>query len=94
MRIVWTAPALRDLAAARAYIAADNPIAADRQIERVLVAVGGLRRFPELGRPGRRPPGRELIVPRTAYLVAYRLRADTIEVLRVLHGRQRWPDDL
>lgn len=94
MRIIWTAPALRDLAAARAYIATDNLPAADRQIERVLGAVGSLLRFPELGRPGRRPATRELVVGRTAYLVAYRLRADTIEILRVLHGRQRWPDSL
>ncbi len=92
MRIVWTAPALHDLAAARAFIATDNPPAADRQIARVLAAVSGLLRFPELGRPGRRPATRELVVGRTAYLVAYRVRGDTIEILRVLHGRQRWPD--
>ena len=94
MRVVWIAPALRDLAAARVYIASDNPPAADRQVARVLAAVGGLLRFPELGRAGRRPASRELVVPRTAYLVAYRVRADTIEILRVLHGRQRWPDNL
>ena len=94
MRIVWTAPALRDLAAARAYIASDNPLAADRQVARVLAAVGGLLRFPEPGRAGRRPASRELVVPHSAYLVAYRVRADTIEILRVLHGRQRWPDSL
>lgn len=94
MRIVWTAPALRDLTAVRAYIATDNLPAADRQIERVLAAVGGLLRFPEFGRPGRRPATRELVVGRTAYLVAYRVRGDSIEILRVLHGRQRWPDSL
>jgi hypothetical protein len=33
MRIVWTAPAAQDLAAARAYIARDNPPAADQQVE-------------------------------------------------------------
>jgi len=92
MRIVWTAPALHDLAASRAPIATDKPPAADRQIARVLAAVGGLLRYPELGRPGRRPATRELVVGRTAYLVACRVRGDTIEILRVLHGRQRWPD--
>ena len=94
MRVVWIAPALRDLAAARAYIASDNPPAADRQVARVLAAVGGLLRFPELGRASRHPASRELVVPHSAYLVAYRVRADTIEILRVLHGRQRWPDNL
>jgi toxin ParE1/3/4 len=94
MRIVWTEPAVHDLAAARAYIARDNPPVADRQVERVLAAVAGLLQFPEIGRPGRRAGTRELVVSRTPYVVAYRLRADAIEVLRVMHGRQRWPDAL
>ncbi len=94
MRIVWTEPAVRDLASARAYIAQDNPSAARRQVERVISAVTGLLRFPEIGRPGRRPGTRELVVNRTPYIVAYRLHGDVIEILRVLHGRQRWPDAL
>ncbi|MBW4089614.1 MAG: type II toxin-antitoxin system RelE/ParE family toxin [Proteobacteria bacterium] len=94
MRIVWTASAVRDLAATRAYIASDNAPAADRQIARVLAAVGSLLRFPELGRTGRRLATRELVVGRTAYVVAYRVRGASIEILRVLHGRQRWPDHL
>ena len=92
MRIVWTEPALRDLASARAYIALDKPTAADSQVQRVLSAVEGLLRFPESGRPGRRVGTRELVIGRTPYLVPYRLRGDSIEILRVLHGRQRWPD--
>jgi len=92
MRIAWTEPALRDLASARAFIAEHNQPAADRQVERVLAAVAGLLRFPEVGRSGRRAGTRELVVSRTPYVVAYRVRAERIEILRVLHGRQRWPD--
>jgi len=92
MRIAWTAPAVLDLASARAYIARDNPPAADKQVERVLAAVAGLLQFPEIGRPGRRARTRELVVSRTPYVVAYRLRREVIEILRVMHGRQRWPD--
>ena len=94
MRIVWTEPALRDLASARAYLATDNPSAAERQVERVLAAVAGLTQFPDLGRPGRRAGTRELVINRTPYIAAYRVRGDAIEVLRVMHGRQRWPDGL
>lgn len=85
---------MHDLAAARAYVACDNLPAADRQVDRVLAAVAGLLQFPEIGRPGRRAGTRELGVSRTPYVVAYRLRADVIEILRVMHGRQRWPDVL
>jgi toxin ParE1/3/4 len=94
MRIVWTEPAVHDLAAVRAYTAHDNPPAADRQVERVLAGVAGLLQFPEIGRPGRKVGTRELVVSRTPYLVAYRLRAEVVEILRVMHGRQRWPDAL
>lgn len=94
MRIAWTEPAVRDLAAARAYIARDNAPAADRQVGRILAAVASLLRFPEIGRPGRRTGTRELVVSRTPYIAAYRLNGDVIEILRVLHGRQRWPDAL
>ena len=94
MRIIWTEPALHDLAAARAYIARGNPLAADKQVECVLVAVTGLLRFHESGRPGRRTGTWELVVNRTPYVVPYRIRGEVVEVLRGLHGRQRWPDRL
>jgi toxin ParE1/3/4 len=94
MQIVWTEPALRDLAAARAYIARDNLPAADEQVVRVMAAVADLLQFPQIGRPGRREGTRELVIGRTPYIVPYRLRGDLIEILRVLHGRQRWPDAL
>ncbi|MEJ0047430.1 MAG: type II toxin-antitoxin system RelE/ParE family toxin [Rhodospirillales bacterium] len=92
MQLVWSEPALRDLAAARAYITLDNPGAAVRQIELVLQAAETLVRFPNIGRPGRRPGTRELVVGRTPYRLPYRITAERIEILRVLHGRQRWPE--
>ena len=94
MRIVWTEFAVRDLASARSYIAQDNPPAADRQLERILAAVASLLQFPEIGRPGRRAGTRELVVNRTSYIIAYRLRGESIELLRVVHSRQKWPESL
>ncbi len=91
MRVVWTEPALRDLASLRAYIGRDKPGAASRQVEFVIAAVASLARFPDAGRPGRRAGTRELVVGRTSYLVLYRVRGDVVATLRVLHGRQRWP---
>jgi len=67
-------------------------MAADSQIQRVFSAVEMLLDFPESGRPGRLVDTRELVVGKTPYILPYRLRGDMIEILRVLHGRQRWPD--
>jgi toxin ParE1/3/4 len=94
MQIVWTAAALLDLAAIRQFIAADNPRAADRQVQLILAGVATLLQFPQIGRPGRVPGTHELVIGRTPYLVPYRLRGETIEIARVLHARQRWPDRL
>jgi toxin ParE1/3/4 len=94
MRIVWTEPALRDLSAALAYMALESPSAAAQQIDYVLAAVATLPRFPESGRPGRRAGARALVVNRTSFIVPYRVRGEVVELLRVLHGRQRWPDSL
>ena len=55
-------------------------------------AVRQLADAPGLGRPGRIPGTRELVVPGTSYIVPYRARSDAIEI--ILHGAQRWPDRL
>lgn len=93
-QVVWTARALRDLASLREHISRERPAAAERQVELILTAVERLTRFPHSGRAGRRAGTRELIISRTPYLVPYRIRGELIEVLAVLHGRQRWPGAL
>lgn len=57
-------------------------------IEALLAAVDRLRQYPELGRPGRTPGTRRLKVARTPYVIIYRVRAETIEVVRVYHTAQ------
>ncbi|HEY6520775.1 MAG TPA: type II toxin-antitoxin system RelE/ParE family toxin [Roseiarcus sp.] len=95
MRLVWSTESAEDLAALRAFIAADSPSAAKRVVRRIAETVETLlRQNPEIGRRGRAPGTRELVISQTPFLVAYRVHNETIEVLRVLHGAQRWPDRL
>ena len=47
---------------------------------------------PEMARPGRVPGTREFVIPRTPYIVPYRLVGNTIQVLRVFHSARRWPE--
>jgi toxin ParE1/3/4 len=35
---------------------------------------------------------REIIVPHSPYVIAYRLRDTNVEVLAVVHGARQWPD--
>ncbi len=93
--LVWSGLALQDLEAARAYIAQDNPAAAQRVVLRILEVVEQLLTSnPEIGRPGRVSGTRELVVPETPFIVPYRVVSGTVQVLRVYHAARRWPDNL
>jgi len=37
---------------------------------------------------------RELVIPGTPYIVAYRVIDDQIEILFVQHGARKWPDEI
>jgi toxin ParE1/3/4 len=50
-----------------------------------------LSNFPNVGRPGRRPGTRELVIGGTPYVAVYRVRKSNVEILRLLHGAQKWP---
>jgi toxin ParE1/3/4 len=92
MTPVWTPAAIDDLASLRAFIAEQDPAAAQRVVFRIIHLVGTLAESPEMGRPGRVPGTRELVITRTPFIVPYRLRGQTIQILRVYHGARRWPD--
>ena len=53
-----------------------------------------LTSYPKTGRPGRVKGTRELIIVRTPYIAAYRIKGKTVQILRVLHGAQQWPTRL
>ena len=46
----------------------------------------------EHGRAGRVPGTRELPIPHTPFVIPYRVNADSVEILRVYHHSQRWPE--
>ena len=94
MTIVWSARAVRHLARLRAVIARDRPVAAENVGASVLASVGRLALHPGLGRAGRVPGTRELVVKGTPYVVPYRVRNERLEIIAVFHGRQRWPQKL
>ncbi len=91
MRIRWLRTALRNLQQEAEYIAQEDPAAAQRVVGRVGDAVRLLEDHPSMGRAGRVPGTRELVVSGTPYIVPYRVRGQEIEMLRVYHGARKWP---
>jgi plasmid stabilization system protein ParE len=67
-RLEYAPRYFRRLGDIRERIAADNPTAADRMIERIRAAVTHLAASPALGRSGRVAGTRELVIPHTPYL--------------------------
>lgn len=94
MNIVWSPLAIEHLGYLRSYIARDNPAAANRVATALLDAVERLTEQANLGRPGRVPGTRELVVPRTPSVIPYRVHGDRLEIIAVFHGRQKWPKRL
>jgi toxin ParE1/3/4 len=74
-----------------AYVAERNPQAAIKLGDAIEAAVMNLSRYPKIGRAGRVEGTRELVVDATPYLIVYRIEKETLVILRVLHGAQRWP---
>lgn len=91
MRIEWLESAFVDLHRVRDYIRQFNPYAAQKTIACIEAAAKNLARFPEMGPPGDIPGTRELFVPHLPYFLVYRIQADAVQILRVLHYKQKWP---
>ena len=92
MRIQWTDAAAGDLESIAAWIGPEDPAAAARQVLLVVDAVGDLLPVhPAIGRAGRLTGTRELVIPKTPFIVAYRVRGEAVHVLRVLHEAMQWP---
>ncbi len=89
--LVWLRRAIADRDAQLEYIAQDNLHAAIDQGDRIAHQVGQLVQHPKMGRVGRKQGTRELVISRTPFIVVYRLKGERIELLRLLHGSQRWP---
>jgi plasmid stabilization system protein ParE len=91
MQLKWLRTALRNLDEEATFIAADDPKAAQLVVARILESVAVLAQQPGIGRPGRVPGTRELVVAKTRYLLPYRVTGNTVEVLRMFHTSRRTP---
>lgn len=90
--IEWRPMAREDLRAIVQYIGKDSPTIARAFGKSLRDKTTQLAEYPELGRPGRLPDIRELVV-HPNYIVFYRVldEARTVQVLRVKHVAQQVP---
>jgi addiction module RelE/StbE family toxin len=90
MHLFWTPEAVQDRDDIYNYIEADNPIAALSMDELFSDKAKYLIDHPGLGRQGRVPETRELVVHRN-YILVYDVAGNSVRILRVVHAAQQWP---
>lgn len=91
MQVKWLEKALLDLDDVEAYISQTNSPAAEEVVLKILRTVSLLRDQPGLGRVGRVPGTKELIIPETLYIVPYRVKGGLLQILRIYHTSRMWP---
>ena len=87
MLIKWTKTALASLDEIAGFIAKDKPTRATSFVLELQAAVAKLQTHPGMGRAGRVPGTRELVLHQN-YIAIYRVRGDKVEILRLHHAAQ------
>lgn len=90
MQVNWTKRAAANFDSILSHIEKDNPSAAKKFMLETLGKIANLETYPLFGRAGIVPLTRELVIHEN-YIVYYRINDETIEILRVLHVRRKYP---
>ena len=85
MLIKWTKTALASLDEIAGFFAKDKPTRATSFVLELQAAAAKLQTHPGIGRAGRVPGTRELVLHQN-YIAIYRVRGDKVEILRLHHA--------
>ena len=91
MRIRWTPAAALDLQQINDYLKEHHPLYRQPTIRKLFDTIRSLSDRPGRGRPGSEEGTREILFPPLPYVAVYRIREQTVEVLRIYHGAQDRP---
>jgi addiction module RelE/StbE family toxin len=94
MKLRYTPRARSDLAEIHDYIEQENSQAARRVVSIIRKAAEALPQNPLVGRAGRVAGTRELAVGRFPFVLAYRVDANEVQILSVIHTSRMWPESL
>lgn len=96
-RVVWSVAAASEYRDIIAYIARNNPQAAETVGNKIRDSIESLAVMPT-GRSGRVTGTHEKIVHGLPYIIAYALSDDLggheiLTILRIIHGARNWPNE-
>jgi addiction module RelE/StbE family toxin len=90
MNLIWLPAARRDLEETVRYISERNADAAQNLKDVIEACAERLPDHPFLYRPGRAPGTREAVV-HPNYILVYRVTADAVEIVNLVHARRQYP---
>ncbi len=88
MRIRWTPAAAADLQHISDDLNQRHPRARQPTVRKLHTAIESLKKRPSRGRLGREEGTRELVLHPLPYVVLFRVKEQSVEVLRIYHGAQ------
>jgi toxin ParE1/3/4 len=86
----WSARSRRDLLLIDAFYAQFGSSTALRVIAAIVDAAMTLAQHSRIGIRGKRPGTRHLMVAEYPYIVVYRVRRNSVQIVRVLHQKRRY----
>jgi toxin ParE1/3/4 len=91
MRIRWTPAAVADLQHISDYLKDHHPPYRQPTMRKLYEAIRSLKTLPHRGQPGREEGTREILFPPLPYVAVYRVKEQSIEVVRIYHAAQDRP---
>lgn len=92
MRIRWTPAAAADLQSISDYLKEHHPSYRAPTMRKLYAAIRDLKQWPRRGRPGREPGTREIFFSPAPYVAVYRVKEQTVEVVRIYNKAQDRPE--
>jgi toxin ParE1/3/4 len=91
MRIRWTNAAAADMQGISDYLKDHQPHYRQPTMRKLYQRIRDLKDAPYIGRPGREGGTREILFPPMPYVAVYRVRENTVEIVRIYHAAQDRP---
>jgi plasmid stabilization system protein ParE len=88
MRIRWTPAAAADLQNISDYLKDHHSRYREPTLRKMYASLQSLKDWPYRGRVGREEGTRELLFHPLPYIAVYRVREQSIQILRIYHGAQ------
>ena len=94
LTIQWTEAAAKGMDGIADYLLGECLTfdAVEDYVKRIYNAPRHLATLPGAGKPGRVPNTREWLIKDAPYALIYRVLADRVQILRVMHGSRQFPE--